>query len=110
MTTLTIDGRSINVKLTYLHVVPVAENLSGGPPSVAARLGHIMTDYIWWTLAVHFESQANIKGCIFLQMKEQREMDEDREFCSLKKNVKNLGICSFIMNGEFFQEQFNFKK
>lgn len=90
MTTLTIDGRSINVKLTYLHVVPVAENLSGGPPSVAARLGHIMTDYIWWTLAVHFESQANIKGCIFLQMKEQRN-GWGQGIWQFKKKSKKFG-------------------
>lgn len=33
-------------KVTYFHVVPVAENLLGGPPSVAACLRHVMADHV----------------------------------------------------------------
>lgn len=52
---------------TYFHVVPVTQNLSGGPPRVAACLRHVVTRHLWWTLMVEQpESQTNVKCCIFL--------------------------------------------
>lgn len=54
--------------MTHFHVVPVAEDFSGGPASVAARLHHIMTDHVWRTLAVHPESQADFKRFVVLQI------------------------------------------
>lgn len=75
-------------KVTYFHVVPVAENLLGGPPSVAACLRHVMADHVWWTLAVHFESQANIKCCIFLPKKEIYSTWHFAVSKKIKKNIK----------------------
>lgn len=59
------------LEVANLHVVPVTEDLSGGPLGVAARLGHIVINYVWQALAVHFESQANIESCVILQVKNE---------------------------------------
>lgn len=101
MTTHTIIGPSC--KVTYFHVVPVAENLSGGPPGVGARLHHIMSEHVWWTLAVHFEFQANVKCCVFLQIKPQKCIHKGR-FCSVRTGINSISfaVCHLCSNANSF--------
>lgn len=60
---------SYKCEATHFHVIPFTEDLFRGPASVAAGLGHIVTDHIRGTVVEDFQFQANSEGHVILQKK-----------------------------------------